>query len=111
MCTDRSTLFGESETEMRFIGSLDDIFEKIIFSIFLVFNILKNEVFINIVIQKHVIGIRTITRQGFERIFKIRKNRIVENAIGKLTRFIEFVGIKESEKVTTISLFMIERVL
>ena len=53
MRTDRSSLLGKSKTEMRFIRSLNDIFKKIIFSIFLVFDVLENEVFINIVREKH----------------------------------------------------------
>ena len=109
--TERSFLLSESKTEMRFVRTLDDIIEKIIFSIIVVFDILKNEMAIEVIREEHKFLVGTIGRKRFQRIINIGENRIVENAISKLTRFIEFVGIKESEEMTTIGLFMIERVL
>ena len=59
----RSMLFGKSETKMGFVRSLNDIFEEIVFGIFVTFNILKNEVFVNIFINKHEIFVGTVTRE------------------------------------------------
>ena len=63
MLADRGVLLGESKTEMIIIRTLNDIFEKIVFGIFVTFNILKNEVFINIFINKHIFLVRTVARK------------------------------------------------
>ena len=60
----RSMLFGKSETEMGFVRTLDDIFEEIVFGIVMTFDILKNEVAINVIIQKHKFLVGTVGRQG-----------------------------------------------
>ena len=44
MFANRSALLGESETKMRFIRTLINMFKKIIFSITLVFNILEHKI-------------------------------------------------------------------
>ena len=57
--TDRSTLFSKSETEMRFIRTLNDIFEKIVFSIFVTFDILEDEKTIDVIREEKIVLIRT----------------------------------------------------
>ena len=113
VCTNRSVLFSESETEMGFITTLDDIFEKIVFGIFMAFDILKNIVFVNIFINKHEIGVRTVTGQGLQGIIvvKVREARKIENAVSKITRFVKFVRKDEPQEMSAVGLFMIERML
>ena len=71
MCTERSFLFSESDTEMGFITTLNDIFEEIVFDVLLVLNILKNEIFVKIVGNKHKFLVGTIRGEGKKRILKI----------------------------------------
>ena len=55
--------------------------------------------------------VRTIGGERSEGIFKIGQIREVEDAVGEVTLFIKFVGVEESQEVTTIGLFMIEGML
>ena len=95
MCTEGSFLFGKSETEVGFIRTLNDMFEEIVFSVTLIFNVLQDEVLIEIVGNQHKFLVRTVGREGLERVFKIRHIRFVENAVSEVTLFIKFVGVEE----------------
>ena len=95
MCTEGGFLFSKSETEMGFIRTLNDMFEEIVFSVTLIFNVLQDEVLIEIVGNQHKFLVRTVGREGLERIFKIRHIRFVENAVSEVTLFIKFVGVEE----------------
>lgn len=67
---------------MRFVGTLNDIFEEIFFSVLLVFNILEDKIGVDVIRDQHKFGVRTIGGERLKRIFEIGHIRFIENAVG-----------------------------
>ena len=111
MFTDRSALLGKSKTEMRLVRALDNILKKIVFGIFVILDILQDEMLVDIISHKHIFLVRAIRGQGEKRIISIAERTMIKDATREVTGFIKFVGIDKTQEMSTVSRFVVKRML